>query len=1387
MKRLGSLGRPFLTALFVFSVFACSGGGGGCSGCDGCAIAPIPGGFPIAERIPNAAQIRLSESGIEFIENNIHTIVTTFLDEGLNFDIPSTTGEERGVSYTVCPESDCRARGQIENLDITTAPPNRLNAHLRVRLDSRNRAGERASIPLHAGSATCFIDIDTQRGSRPYIGFSAPIAFENETRPARAGYTRLSIRDAALVSGEDIENDDLEISSPDCGTLDFGCWRDAAICNVANTGFVKNFIIGQLSGQVSSLIDGSLGEAMCTTHGDFGCPEGTFDRGNTAPDAVCYYESSPPESGPDLCVSALLGADGRGDLGAQLLGGFSPGTRGAAQFLLASGGDGEAVQNGMSLFMHGGFMSMDHTFESSPGHHACVPLVAPPALPSVPRANAFRGNVIPGTTTKTHIGVGISEDYLNYAGYGMFDSGMLCIGAGTRLSQQLSTGLVSGIVPSLRNLAFPLSAAPLTLAIRPQEPPHFEIGTEAGTPLIAITMPRLKIDWYVWSTERYVRFMTYQTDLTIQLDLTIEGGELLPRIAGIKAENSSVTEAHLVTENETSIANAVQSILSGVADVAAGSIDPIALPEIMGFELEVPNDGVRGVTDGSDRFLGIFANLRVAGARTLASPVETRLELSDLSIDPSSMSLESWGQGERNHVWLHMGAEGPIGVEYEYSYRINHGTWSEWTRSPRVLVDRDVLLLQARHTIEARARIRDQARTVDRTPAARELIVDVMPPDVQASREGLRTFVVQASDLISPESALRYRFRFPDGDWSEWQSSARIETDELLLDGGELGIEVIDEAGNVGRAAFPLVRGVPNPDANGGCACSAGPGAGTASPSRFGILLGLVLAFAVIRRRGSGAFLSIALMVFWTAGCECGGRMSVPCNDLCFPAVPPSTTDGEMCCESTNMCVAYDVDALCMSGFTCPIANLVLDSACEISCDECVRKPPLDPGMLATDLDLVITRDGDTYVSGYSPGVPPNTRYGDLVVGDVSATGEITWEIVDGSPTGPVTNDPQSWRAGVSAPGDDVGRWTSMADSGETLYIAYYDVTHRALRLAMGGPGAWTVQTVDDTADSGRYPSLVLLDDGTPMIAYLRIGAGSDGSGRLESSVQVALARSATPATAADWTIQEVASSDMACRPEFCDDAAQVCLKSGSCVVPTTDCAAPCDSDEACVLGACVGRLETGHVDDLLPAYGLYINLARTTTGLALIYYDRGRGNLWGAELPSLDGVWGTPLLIDGYALNQPEHGDSGLGASLFIDPSGRWHVAYVDGTEEALRYVSISSGVVGTPETVDRGETDGTAPHSDTRHMVGDDASIVVTDGGEIRIVYQDATSQRLMLARRPSSGGSWAISVLDREDATGFWAIQKLVGTTSHIATFWRRESRTGSTNGVRVLTVP
>lgn len=203
MARLAQLWKPFLTVSLVFLVFACSGGG--CGGCEGCGISPIPGAFPLDARIPNAAQIRLSSSGITFIEDNIDGVVASFLAGGLDFAIPRTaTTVDAGigdVDVDVCPSGDCSAHIEIDDLTLTPTAPNRLHAEIRAMVDTRDATGARRAIPVHMDGSgllfwldtTCQADIDTRRVDPPYVGLIADIEFIGETEPARAGYTRINV------------------------------------------------------------------------------------------------------------------------------------------------------------------------------------------------------------------------------------------------------------------------------------------------------------------------------------------------------------------------------------------------------------------------------------------------------------------------------------------------------------------------------------------------------------------------------------------------------------------------------------------------------------------------------------------------------------------------------------------------------------------------------------------------------------------------------------------------------------------------------------------------------------------------------------------------------------------------------------------------------------------------------------------------------------------------------------------------------------------------------------------------------------------------------------------------------------------------------------------
>src|SRR5690606_6667000 len=110
---------------------------------------------------------------------------------------------------------------------------------------------------------------------------------------------------------------------------------------------------------------------------------------------------------------------------------------------------------------------------------------------------------------------------------------------------------------------------------------------------------------------------------------------------------------------------------------------------------------------------------------------------------------------------------------------------------------------------------------------------------------------------------------------------------------------------------------------------------------------------------------------------------------------------------------------------------------------------------------------------------------------------------------------------------------------------------------------------------------------------------------------------------------------------------------------------------------ACAEVLDKKFTDTYPEGSGLYIAMANTQSGLGLVYYDRIHGNLYGVREEG--GAWQTPTLLDGEGPGPTDTGDTGLGAALFVDANGDWHVSYSDGITESVRYMKVIGGV--TPE----------------------------------------------------------------------------------------------------------
>src|SRR5205085_7657968 len=101
MLRFGGLKHVVLVVLFVIAA-GCSGGG--CSsGCSCGGISPLPEGFKPEKRIENSASMRLTDSGIQFLDDNMGMLAANILGGGnggiLTFQVPSSSGSFGPLDY----------------------------------------------------------------------------------------------------------------------------------------------------------------------------------------------------------------------------------------------------------------------------------------------------------------------------------------------------------------------------------------------------------------------------------------------------------------------------------------------------------------------------------------------------------------------------------------------------------------------------------------------------------------------------------------------------------------------------------------------------------------------------------------------------------------------------------------------------------------------------------------------------------------------------------------------------------------------------------------------------------------------------------------------------------------------------------------------------------------------------------------------------------------------------------------------------------------------------------------------------------------------------------------------------------------------------------------
>jgi len=200
-------------------------------------------------------------------------------------------------------------------------------------------------------------------------------------------------------------------------------------------------------------------------------------------------------------------------------------------------------------------------------------------------------------------------------------------------------------------------------------------------------------------------------------------------------------------------------------------------------------------------------------------------------------------------------------------------------------------------------------------------------------------------------------------------------------------------------------------------------------------------------------------------------------------------------------------------------------------------------------------------------------------------------------------------------------------------------------------------------------------------------------------------------------------------------------------------------------------------VDTYPDVMGDYISIASGPGGLGIAAYDRPHGNLV-AFMDRGGGKW-DQAIIDGETGSRADKtaidtGDVGVGASLFIDGGGTWHLSYVNGLDESLRYITFKDGKPGKSEIVDDGSSADGKTFPDGLHVVGDDSTIRV-DGDIVVIYYQDATAGTLRRAAGSPKGSThnWDLRALPQPNRyAGFFPA--IVPGEDKVANFWEQTDR-------------
>lgn len=877
----------------------------GCSGGTGCGGCGQPLSKPIKFPIDNGIQLRVTNTGFDFIEQNLRPILNDLLPDGLRFCVPGQCGGSTVtvpnpfgsdwrielIRYALCHNANgascaqatpyrdgtctngCQLSMNLRNVDIV---PDNARDRLRINLTL-----DGISTSLYVALNSDIVDargacrVNVTSNSLP-ISAEAQLSIDPVTRRLQIGENLNTQLDLANLDLRSRVTGNLEICDPFLGIVcipNICDLLDGILGLVINNDTIRTLILGFAQGPIASAVNGFADSVRCTQCGAAG--QAACRPGSTCQSGKCVYVGGPASG---KCVPAPLGTEAEFDAGS-FVQAFSPGLKAILRFAAYAGGYVDVVNNGVSTGMITGFDAEPST---------CVPDATPPPTSAVPRATVLDANTVPcnpGETacsanpTPYKAGVAVSERIFSHVFYGIYRSGLLCLNVSSETTEFLSTANFELFLPSLAKLTGGKNR-PMMLHVRPTKPPQITFGTgrlrrdasgnlilENGMPviedpLLTLRIPDMKLVFHAMIDDRMVKLFDITVDVTLPLAVYFRpDGSMAPIVGDLSRafSNTRVAPSAILAEEPDALGSVIDIALQQALPFLAGALDDasIQIPEVQGFRLVLDDRRLKAFEAGTPthKFIGLFSELEYGGMRMQRRAMRASATLVKLEVPPpktyvlAQMSAEGRPSLPRAAATIDLAATGVPADQLEWQWRLDRGPWSLFTPSTRVTIESPMLLLQGEHTVEVRARHKDFQTHLSEVGTLK-VVVDTLPPKLRVTRDGTN-LRLQSTDARTPAERLRHTVRVDQGPAQDLGPATSFDLAQLPDGPHHIHVTVRDEAGNEATETRVLAthgRGGGDSTAPGcgGAGCGVGGlgAAGNALP-----FLGLLGFLMVFRRR----------------------------------------------------------------------------------------------------------------------------------------------------------------------------------------------------------------------------------------------------------------------------------------------------------------------------------------------------------------------------------------------------------------------------------------------------------------------------------------------------------------------------------------------------------